>query len=72
MKTGVICHATGSAYIEIGKTKIICGIYGPRQTKTSIFSEIGKLQCELKFTNFARKNQNEKDKKYSLVYYLIL
>lgn len=27
MKTGVIHAATGSAYVELNNTKVICGVY---------------------------------------------
>ena len=30
LKPGVIPQAQGSAYIEMGKTKVICSVYGPR------------------------------------------
>lgn len=29
-KTGVVADASGSAYVEIGETKVICSIRGPR------------------------------------------
>jgi len=31
IETGVLHEADGSAYIEWGKNKILCGIYGPRE-----------------------------------------
>jgi len=31
IETGVLHEADGSAYIEWGKNKVICGIYGPRE-----------------------------------------
>ena len=31
MKTGVISQAKGSAYLEQGSTKVVCGVYGPRE-----------------------------------------
>ncbi|MBM3309659.1 MAG: exosome complex exonuclease Rrp41 [Candidatus Altiarchaeales archaeon] len=31
MKTGVLKRASGSAYVEWGKNKVIAGVYGPRQ-----------------------------------------
>ncbi|MDD5111067.1 MAG: exosome complex exonuclease Rrp41 [Candidatus Altiarchaeota archaeon] len=31
MKTGVLKRASGSAYVEWGKNKVVAGVYGPRQ-----------------------------------------
>ncbi|MFH1126240.1 MAG: exosome complex exonuclease Rrp41 [Candidatus Altiarchaeota archaeon] len=31
MKTGVLKRASGSAYVEWGKNKVMAGVYGPRQ-----------------------------------------
>ena len=31
MKTGVISQAKGSAYLEQGSTKVVCGVYGQRE-----------------------------------------
>lgn len=33
MSVDVISHAKGSSYVEVGKTKIVCGIYGPREVQ---------------------------------------
>ncbi|MDD5023431.1 MAG: exosome complex exonuclease Rrp41, partial [Candidatus ainarchaeum sp.] len=30
MKVGILHNANGSAYVQWGKNKVICGIYGPR------------------------------------------
>ena len=30
IKAGVLKNANGSAYIEFGDNKIMCGVYGPR------------------------------------------
>ncbi|KAF9584902.1 hypothetical protein BGW38_004745 [Lunasporangiospora selenospora] len=55
LKTGLISQASGSAYIELEKTKIACGVYGPRPIKKSGygFSGTGTLNCEFKFATFA-------------------
>ena len=54
LKTGVISQAKGSAYIEQGNTKLICGVYGPREVqKKSDFSLNGQLFCEFKFAPFS-------------------
>jgi len=53
LKTGVISQAAGSAYIEMNQTKVICGVYGPRQTPKTGYSERGKLNCFFKWASFA-------------------
>jgi len=67
MKTGTISQARGSAYIELNKNKIICGIYGPRQKKKLQFSNKGKLFCTFRYAPFAlaerRKRGQDPDEK---------
>ncbi|KAI0273758.1 mRNA transport regulator 3 [Gloeopeniophorella convolvens] len=53
LKIGFIKQANGSAYIETEKTKIACAVYGPRQSKSFTYNEIGKLNVEVKFTPFS-------------------
>jgi exosome complex component MTR3 len=54
LKTGIISQAKGSAYIEQGNTKLVCGVYGPREVqKKSDFSLNGQLFCEFKFAPFS-------------------
>mmetsp|Transcript_19793 Transcript_19793/g.50293 ORF Transcript_19793/g.50293 Transcript_19793/m.50293 type:complete len:301 (-) Transcript_19793:27-929(-) len=53
VKTGVLNQANGSSYVELGNTKVICAIYGPRQINKSEYSDVGKLQCEVTWPPFA-------------------
>jgi len=54
LKTGVISHAKGSSYIEVGDTKVEVAVYGPREIpKRSDFSMKGILSCEMKYAPFA-------------------
>ncbi|OSX65240.1 hypothetical protein POSPLADRAFT_1135955 [Postia placenta MAD-698-R-SB12] len=53
LKAGLISQANGSAYIETARTKIACAVYGPRQSKTTVYSENGRLNVEVKFTPFS-------------------
>ncbi|KAG0306782.1 hypothetical protein BGZ99_001672 [Dissophora globulifera] len=53
LKTGLINQANGSAYIELEKTKLACGVYGPRPGKRTGFSGHGVLNCEIKFATFS-------------------
>jgi len=56
LKTGVISHAKGSSYVELGDTKVMVGVYGPREIpKRSDFSMKGIISCEFKFAPFACK-----------------
>ncbi|KAF9428967.1 hypothetical protein BGZ94_000308 [Podila epigama] len=65
LKTGLISQANGSAYIELDKTKIACGVYGPRSVKKAgqAFSGHGTLNCEIKFATFscAKRRSNVRD-----------
>ncbi|KAF9306165.1 hypothetical protein BGZ74_007367 [Mortierella antarctica] len=65
LKTGLINQANGSAYIELEKTKIACGVYGPRSVKRvgQGFSGHGVLNCEIKFATFscAKRRTNVRD-----------
>eukprot|EP01117_Protostelium_nocturnum_P005065 TRINITY_DN1832_c0_g1_i2.p1 TRINITY_DN1832_c0_g1~~TRINITY_DN1832_c0_g1_i2.p1 ORF type:complete len:224 (+),score=67.53 TRINITY_DN1832_c0_g1_i2:370-1041(+) len=60
MKTGIIGQASGSAYLEMNKTKIICSVYGPHQSSKMEFSEKAKLQCEFKFATFSEQTKERK------------
>ena len=54
LSTGVISQAKGSAYIEQGRTKVMVGVFGPREVqRRSDFSMAGVLTAELKFAPFA-------------------
>lgn len=33
VRCGLVCQAKGSAYIEAGNTKLMCCVYGPRETE---------------------------------------
>ncbi|KAH9981176.1 mRNA transport regulator 3 [Lactifluus volemus] len=53
LKAGLIKQANGSAYIETERTKIACAVYGPRQSKSSAYHEVGRLSVEVKFAPFS-------------------
>ncbi|KAF8136387.1 3' exoribonuclease family, domain 1-domain-containing protein [Boletus edulis] len=53
LQPGLISQANGSAYIETEKTKLACAVYGPRQSKSTTYSEKGKLNIEVKFAPFS-------------------
>lgn len=60
LNTGAISQATGSAYAEFNKTKVMAAVYGPRPSdrKTS-FSEQGRLQCDVKLATFATRQRSK-------------
>ncbi|OCH94978.1 mRNA transport regulator 3 [Obba rivulosa] len=53
LKAGLITQANGSAYIETQRSKIACAVYGPRQSKSTVYSENGRLNVEVKFAPFS-------------------
>ncbi|XP_078585392.1 exosome complex component MTR3-like [Branchiostoma floridae x Branchiostoma japonicum] len=64
LHAGVVSQATGSAYIEMGQTKVIAAVYGPREiARREEFTMKGRLCCELKFATFAcrRRRQHIQD-----------
>nr|XP_040237457.2 exosome complex component MTR3-like [Anopheles coluzzii] len=53
-KIGVVSTAKGSAYVELGNTKVIVSVFDPREIpKQNKFCELGELFCDLKFSPFA-------------------
>ena len=60
MKCGVITKAQGSVYMEMGETKLIAAIYGPREIiKREDFSLKGKVNCEFKYMPFSCRHYCE-------------
>lgn len=54
IKSGVVSQAKGSAYLELGKTKVIVSIFDPREIKNqNKYSNSGELYCDFKFSPFA-------------------
>lgn len=66
-------QAKGSAYIELGKTKIIVSVFDPREIPNRTdYSLKGEIYCEFKFAPFScRKRrlhmQDSEEKQYSAV-----
>ena len=59
MEVGLIHEASGSGYIEQGKTKILCGVYGPKEIpKRSDFSmQSGILSCKMEEAPFSHPHK---------------
>jgi len=55
MKTDCVSEAAGSSYIEIGNTKILCSVYGPREVlrKDDYDFKVANLNCEFRFASFS-------------------
>ncbi|KAG5193051.1 ribosomal protein S5 domain 2-type protein [Tribonema minus] len=57
---GVVSQASGSAYLELDHTKVICAVYGPHaQSMDTAFSEEGQLKCDLRMAPFAQPKRSE-------------
>ncbi|KAG4985489.1 hypothetical protein JHK86_033180 [Glycine max] len=67
-RTGAVNAASGSAYAEVGNTKVIVSVFGPRESKKAMmYSDIGRLNCNVSFTTFATpiRGQGSDHKEYS-------
>lgn len=55
MRLGVVSGAAGSAYVELGRTRVVCAVYGPRNDTRARreFNDQGQLVCDFKFAPFA-------------------
>lgn len=53
--TGVVSQANGSAYMELNGTKVMCAVYGPRESQRTpqSFSDIAVLTCNVKRAPFS-------------------
>ncbi|KAE8812353.1 29 kDa ribonucleoprotein B, chloroplastic [Hordeum vulgare] len=68
MQTGPTTAASGSAYAEFGKTKVIVSVFGPRESKKAmLYSDTGRLNCSVSYTTFATgiRGQGLENKEYS-------
>ncbi|OAY62783.1 exosome complex component RRP41-like [Ananas comosus] len=68
LQTGATNAASGSAYAEFGATKVIVSVFGPRESKKAMmYSDIGRLNCNVSFTTFATpiRGQGSDNKEYS-------
>ncbi|XP_017771945.1 PREDICTED: exosome complex component MTR3-like [Nicrophorus vespilloides] len=73
IKTGIVSQAKGSAYLELGNTKVIVSVFDPREipNKTD-YSQKGVLYCEFKYATFScpqRRNfqQDSEEKQNSII-----
>lgn len=54
-RCGLVSQAKGSAYLEAGNTKIVCAVYGPRETerKDDTDMKCGRLVCDFRLAPFS-------------------
>lgn len=54
IESGVLSNARGSAYIEMGNTKVTVAVFDPREIpKNNKYREEGYLYCDFKFSPFS-------------------
>ncbi|XP_068249420.1 exosome complex component MTR3-like [Palaemon carinicauda] len=54
MNVGIISQAKGSSYLEMGNTKVCCGVYGPKDIQRgNDFKLTGQVMCEVKMAPFS-------------------
>ncbi|OAD56635.1 Exosome complex component MTR3 [Eufriesea mexicana] len=72
-KICIVSQAKGSAYIEMGDTKVVCSVFDPRELPNKNgYCIQGEIYCEFKFASFScqkRKihQQDAEEKQYSLI-----
>ena len=67
MGVGNISQSKGSSYLEMGGTKVICGVYGPKEcAQGNTFRPIGKAGIASVFLLFLYILL------YSILFYIIL
>ncbi|XP_073328422.1 exosome complex component MTR3 [Pagrus major] len=74
VRCGLVSQAKGSAYIEAGNTKLMCCVYGPRETerKDETDMKCGRLTTDMRFAPFSCLErgswiQGSQDKDFSLM-----
>lgn len=64
MKSDVVSKAKGSAYIEMGNTKIICSVFDPREIPSkqqTNYSTNGELNCEFRYLPYSQSRRTLKN-----------
>ncbi|XP_018332361.1 exosome complex component MTR3 [Agrilus planipennis] len=73
LQMNVVTQAKGSAYIEVGKTKVIVSVFDPRGIpNNSDYKQNGELYCEFKYAPFSctkrrLHQQDSEEKQKSLI-----
>ncbi|KAM7270392.1 hypothetical protein ACFE04_029606 [Oxalis oulophora] len=63
-KIGAVAKADGSAVFEVGNTKVIAAVYGPRevQNRSQLLSDKALVRCEYSMANFSTGDRKRKPK----------
>ena len=57
--SGIVTKAKGSSYFEKSGAKVVCAVYGPRESqRRTEFSTQGKLICEVSFAPFSQRERH--------------
>jgi hypothetical protein len=51
VELGLISNVSGSVYLEIGTTKVMCSIHGPYASQRKSFSNIGQVECHIRYSS---------------------
>lgn len=60
IKAGILHRADGSAYLEWGSNKVICGVYGPRELNPRRFQESDKAVVQVRYNMAAFSTSDRK------------
>ncbi len=57
----MISHASGSAYAEFGATRVMVGVYGPRQSERrgAGYKDEGTIDCDVRLASFATRRRGK-------------
>jgi hypothetical protein len=51
VELGLISNVSGSVYLEIGTTKVMCSIHGPYASQRKSFRNIGQVECQIRYSS---------------------
>ncbi len=60
LQLGVLSNAQGSAYVELGNTKAMVGVFGPRESDAAhrdAFTPTGRIHVDVSFVTFPAKSK---------------
>lgn len=67
VETNLIHNVSGSAYLELGTTKVICSINGPYSSQRKIFSNIGQLECQIRYSFSSTENSSQEIQPHMII-----
>jgi exosome complex component MTR3 len=52
VEMGLVHNVSGSAFLELGGSKVICSVHGPHVSqRKSLFSNMGQLECDIRYSS---------------------